>query len=146
MTSEPPDHIRDARAVWQQPQAADRAQMRPADAAPETMEQAQAAWAPQAMERYTAPGVPQHAAQPATNGMAVAGMVLGITSLIFCWWGLFTLAQVVLAIVFGAKGLQRANAGGGGKGMATAGLVCGIIGAIFYVTFGVLTLGVGFLI
>jgi ABC-type phosphate transport system permease subunit len=84
--------------------------------------------------------------QPA-SGQAVAALVLGITGIVFCWWGLGTLAQVVLAIAFGVKGMQKADAGlAGGKGMAQAGLVLGIVGACLYLLVGVLTLGAGFLI
>ena len=73
-------------------------------------------------------------------------MILGITSIVFCWWGLFTLAQIVLAIVFGVKGLGRANAGAGGKGMAQAGLICGCVGALFYLIIGIFTVGIGLFI
>jgi hypothetical protein len=65
---------------------------------------------------------------------------------VFCWWGVFTLAQVVLAIVFGAKGISKANAGASGRGQAVAGLVCGCVGAVFYLIFGIATVGIGFLI
>jgi Domain of unknown function (DUF4190) len=92
---------------------------------------------------WAAPAYPQ--AAPG-NGMAVASLVLGITSIIFCWWGLATLAQVVLAIVFGCLGMSRAASGARGRGMAIAGLVCGCVGALFYLLFGVFTLGIGFLI
>ena len=80
------------------------------------------------------------------NGLAIAGMILGITSVVFCWWGLLSLAQVVLAIVFGGVGLSRANRGAPHKGMAVAGLVCGLIGAVFYLMLGIFSLGVGLLI
>jgi hypothetical protein len=55
---------------------------------------------------------------------------------------------VVLAITFGAVGMRRADAdaGAGHKGMAVAGLVRGIVGAVAYLSFGVLTLGAGFII
>jgi hypothetical protein len=73
-------------------------------------------------------------------------MILGITSILFCWVGLLTLAQVVLAITFGSIGIRKANRGASSKGMAVAGLTCGIVGAFLYVIFGVGTLGVGFLL
>ena len=84
-------------------------------------------------------------AQPG-NGLAVAGMVLGITSIIFSWWGVFSLAQVILAIVFSSIGIQHANRGASHKGMAVAGLTCGIIGGLLYVLIGLASLGVGFFI
>lgn len=80
------------------------------------------------------------------NGLAVTGMILGITSIVFCWLGIFTLAQVVLAITFGSIGIRKANRGASHKGMAVAGLTCGIVGAVLYVIFGILTRGAGFLI
>jgi hypothetical protein len=73
-------------------------------------------------------------------------MVLGITSIVFCWWGIFTLAQVVLAIVFGGVGIHKANRGADKKGMAIAGLACGIVGFLAYLIFGIATAGVGLLI
>jgi hypothetical protein len=151
MSYEPPEHIREARKVWQQPD--ETAQMpRPQygnvyDATAPTW-QAQGAVVPQHAQ-YVQPyvsGYPQVQAQAQGNGMAVASMVLGITSIVFCWWGLATLAQVVLALVFSIRGIQKANAGAGGKGMAIAGLVCGLIGGIAYLIFGVATLGAGFII
>lgn len=89
-------------------------------------------------------GVPVRPAQG--NGLAVASLVLGITSIVFCWWGLFTLVQVVLAVVFGGVAIRAANQGAGHKGLAVAGLACGIAGFIAYVLFGIATLGVGFVI
>lgn len=95
----------------------------------------------------TQPAGPQlpAVAQPG-NGLAVAGMVLGITSIIFCWWGVFSLAQVVLAIVFSSIGIQHANRGAAHRGMAVAGLTCGIIGGMLYVVIGLVSFGVGFFI
>ena len=88
------------------------------------------------------------APQPQTsNGLAIASMILGITSIFFCWWGLFTLAQVVLAVVFGGVGISKANnQNGAHKGMAIAGLSCGLVGFIAYLIFGIASAGVGFLI
>jgi hypothetical protein len=80
------------------------------------------------------------------NGLAIASLVLGITSVVFCWWGLLTLVQVVLAVIFGGVAIRAANHGAGHKGMAVAGLACGIAGFIAYALFGVSTLGIGFVI
>jgi hypothetical protein len=79
------------------------------------------------------------AIRPEGSGFGVAALVLGICSVVFCWWGLVTLAMVVLAVTFGAKGLARP-----GRGMAIAGLSCGLVGAAAYLIVGVATLGVGF--
>jgi hypothetical protein len=153
VSAEPPDHICEARAIWQHPD--ETAQMpRPQygsisdSALPANTWQQQGAGAPQHgqyLQPY-APGYPQVQARAQGDGLAVASMVLGITSIVFCWWGLATLAQVVLAIVLGVKGMRRADAGAGGKGMAIAGLVCGCVGALAYLIFGVATLGAGFII
>lgn len=78
----------------------------------------------------------------APSGLSVASMVLGILTLPFFWWGLATLAMVVLAITFGAIGIGRP----GGRGMATAGLVLGSVGALIYLIWGLFTLGVGLLV
>ena len=99
-------------------------------------------WQPSPQGSY----LPQAQGQAGSNGMAVASLILGITSIVFCWWGLFTLAQVVLAIVFGIKGMHRADAGAGGKGLALAGFVCGCVGGALYLVAGIFTLGVGFFI
>jgi len=96
-----------------------------------------------------APYTPYGAAQPAStsgNGMAIASLVLGITSIVFCWLGALTLAQVVLAIVFGCIGISRANNGAPDKGQAVAGLVLGLVGLGAYLVLGAITLGVMWLI
>ena len=71
----------------------------------------------------TTPGWTITPANPpqAANGLAIAGMILGITSIVLCWWGILSLAQVVLAIVFGGIAIDRANRGAPHKGMAIAG-------------------------
>ena len=103
----------------------------------------QNAWA----SPYAAPQQAGFAAvRPQSNGMAVASLVLGITSIIFCWWGIFSLVQVVLAIVFGCIALSRANRSGGRAPMAIGGIICGSVGAVCYLIFGILTLGAGLFI
>jgi len=80
------------------------------------------------------------------NGLAVASLVLGITSILFSWWGVFTLAQVVLAVVFGGVGISRANRGAAHKGLAIAGLALGIIGLVIYFFIGLVSFGIGWVI
>lgn len=58
-----------------------------------------------------------------TNGMAVAGLVLGILGILIPFLG-------ILGLIFGAIGLSKANRGAGGKGMAIAGVVLGIVGTL----------------
>jgi hypothetical protein len=105
-----------------------------------TMNQAHLSYTPQPYSYAQSPAV------VTGNGQAVASLILGITCILFSWWGVFTLAQVVLAIVFGASGRKRAARTGQGGGMATAGLVLGIVGCVIYILFGIFSLGVGFLI
>jgi hypothetical protein len=71
--------------------------------------------------QYGAPGVPA-GGQP-QNGMGTAALVLGILGLL-CGGVL-----AILAIIFGAIGVSKANKGlATNKGAATAGLIMGIIG------------------
>jgi hypothetical protein len=70
--------------------------------------------------------------QPRVDGLAVAGMVLGILGIFLGWlW----LTPPILGIIFGAVGLHRINNSGGritGNGMAVAGLTLGIIGTVLW--------------
>jgi hypothetical protein len=69
--------------------------------------------------------------QPQGNGMAVAGLVLGILGLVLCWASILGWILALLGIIFGGLGMSKANKiGGKGKGMAVAGLVCGVLGLI----------------
>ena len=89
------------------------------------------------------PGAPAMAMTTESNGFAVAALVLGILSLVlfFTIWIPFLLG--VLAIVFGALGISRANKiGGKQKGLAIAGLVCGAVGMVIAVLFIVLIVNV----
>ncbi|MEJ7596560.1 MAG: DUF4190 domain-containing protein [Kofleriaceae bacterium] len=76
------------------------------------------------------------------NGLAVAGLVLGIVALVFFWIPFLNWILAILAIIFGAVGNSKANKiGGKGKGMAIAGLVMGILGAILGVVFVMFIVG-----
>jgi hypothetical protein len=137
------------------PQQPGQAQAFPAQALPAQAPPAQD-WAPVPAPQYAPVGYPQQfpqagympqmAASTASNGMAVASLVLGITSIVFCWWGLATLAQVILAIVFGIKGMNQAAAAAPGRGMAVAGTVLGCVGGLIYLLLSIFTSGVLFLI
>jgi prepilin-type processing-associated H-X9-DG protein len=72
-----------------------------------------------------APGPPAPAPQT-TSGKAIASLVLGICSLVFC------LLAGIPAIIFGVLGLgdiNRSRGMLGGRGMATAGIILGGLGS-----------------
>lgn len=103
----------------------------------------------------THPGYgPQWAPAPASypaqsrrgNGHAVAALVLGITSIVFCWLGLLALAQWILALVLGGIGISNANRGASGKGLAVAGVVLGAVGMALYIVLGAVTGGALFIV
>ena len=63
------------------------------------------------------------------NGLAVAGMVLGILGLLFFWIPFLNIIVNGVGLALSSAGLSRAGKiGGAGKGMAVAGLVCSLIG------------------
>ncbi len=61
------------------------------------------------------------------NGLAIAGMILGIVGLVgLCiWW--IGLPCAVVGLVLSIMGKNKAKATGTGGGMATAGIVCSVI-------------------
>jgi hypothetical protein len=83
---------------------------------------------------YYPPTPPQygyHPQQRAGHGKAIAALVLGIGSIVFCWLIFFDAVLVIPGLIFGLLALSETKANGGsGRGMALAGLVCSIIGAL----------------
>jgi hypothetical protein len=75
------------------------------------------------------------AVRPRTSGLAIASMVLGILSLVFCWFTYIGVPVGILAIIFGGIAMSQTGRDPtlGGRGMAIAGLVCGIIGIAIWV-------------
>jgi len=59
------------------------------------------------------------------SGMGVAGFVLGLLGLIFCWVPFLGLILCALGIIFGAIGINKPK-----KGLAIAGLAMGLVGGI----------------
>lgn len=92
-------------------------------------------------------GVPPYPMGPPVqtgNGMAVAGLVLGILSVPLFVANWLDMIIAILAIVFAAIGLRRARQGRAGrKGMAVAGLVLGVIGLIAATVFLVVLVMLG---
>ena len=78
-------------------------------------------WAPSPYAPYPGVGVPLNQPQQG-NGLAVAGLVLGIISM-FTWWFLFTLPIPIVGIILSVLGRRSATR----RTMATWGLVLSII-------------------
>lgn len=67
------------------------------------------------------------------KGKAIAGLVLGIVSLVLGWWGILSLLALPMAIVglvLSVMGGKQLKAAGQPSGIATAGLVLGIIAVV----------------
>ena len=67
----------------------------------------------------------KHKLEGESNGLAIAGFVCSIVGLV-----IFGFILGVLAVIFSAIGLKRAEAGAKGRGFAIAGLIIGIIDII----------------
>lgn len=81
---------------------------------------------PQPYGQYGRPQAPQ------PNGLATAGMVVGIISVVLFWVPFLGIVLGILAISFGGVGVARANRGATNKGQAVAGLVLGIVCLALY--------------
>ena len=69
--------------------------------------------------------------QPKSSGMAIAGLIMGIFTLVFCWVPVVGFILGILGLIFSIVGITKKN--GGAKGAAIAGLVMTILGAIISV-------------
>lgn len=71
------------------------------------------------------------------GGFSVAGFIIGIMALVFCWVPFFGLTLSILAVIFSAMGMKR-----GKTGLAIAGLILGLVAMItaIIVTLGVLAI------
>ena len=87
------------------------------------------------------PNVAPAPPQQGGNGLAVAGLVLGILSLVLFWIPFLGILLGILGLIFGGIGIGRANKVGKGKGMAIAGLVMGILGILIGLTWIFLIVG-----
>ena len=68
--------------------------------------------------------------QQGGNGIAIAGLVTGILSVVLFWFPFLGVILGLLGAIFGGVGIGKANRVGKGKGMAVAGLVTGILGIL----------------
>jgi hypothetical protein len=62
------------------------------------------------------------------NGLAVASLVLGISSIALFFTVVFPFILGTLAVIFGVIGWTKANKGAPQKGLAIAGSICGAFG------------------
>ncbi|MBX9679902.1 MAG: hypothetical protein K2X38_14160 [Gemmataceae bacterium] len=73
-----------------------------------------------------------------TNGLAIAGMVLGIVAIVFaiipCLWLVWYIGLTIalVGVVLSGIGLATANKTGSGKGMAISGLALSIVSIVIY--------------
>ena len=67
-----------------------------------------------------------------TNGMAIAGFVLGLFSVFSCVCCCCSTPAATLGLIFSSMGLSRVNTGQaqGGRGMAIAGILLSILGLL----------------
>ena len=78
---------------------------------------------------------------PATNGMAIAGLVLAICAVVLSWLPFVNFVCWVLGLVFSSIGLKNANRGAPYRGMAIAGLAISLAGIVLIIL--VVIIGVG---
>ncbi|MDI3408156.1 DUF4190 domain-containing protein [Streptomyces cavernicola] len=84
---------------------------------------------------YPQPPAPAPAAPQGGNGLAVAGLVLGIIGLVVSLIPVLNVVVwplAILAVIFGGVGLARSSKVGKGKGAAITGLVTGILSVIMF--------------
>lgn len=82
-------------------------------------------------------------ARPASNGMGVAALVLGILAVLGCWTVVGGVLLGILAVVFGFVGRGKAKRGEATNGgMALAGLICGAVGIVLAAAFVTLLVAV----
>jgi hypothetical protein len=70
------------------------------------------------------------------NGRAITALVLGIGSIVFCFFSVLDALLVIPGLIFGFIATSEAKAAGGtGRAMAVAGLVCSIVGGVLAAVF-----------
>jgi hypothetical protein len=81
---------------------------------------------------------------PRGHGKAIAGLVLGIVALVFCWFPFLDVPVWTAGLVFAILGLSDAKKGAGGRGLSIAGLTCAILATVANIAITVLIFVVGF--
>jgi uncharacterized membrane protein len=64
------------------------------------------------------------------NGMAVAGLVLGIVALLLCWFPPAGVVLGLVGLVLSIVGLAKSRSRGSGRGAAIAGLILSIVAIV----------------
>jgi hypothetical protein len=81
---------------------------------------------------------------PQGNGVAVAGMVLGIVTLVLSWLWFISIPAGIVGLILSIIGKAKAKKVGKGNGMALTGLILstiGIIIAVIVVIVGIIAIG-----
>lgn len=92
--------------------------------------QQQASGPPQAYGQGYGPQQYFQAQQAPSNGMGVAGFILGLLGLVFFWFPFLGLILAVLGVILGGVGMSNGRKSGAGTGLAIAGLVLGLIALV----------------
>lgn len=78
-------------------------------------------YAPQQPQpQYAQPQYPQYAPVRQSNGLGIAGFVVSLVALLFCWLPYFNAITALTAVILSAIGLKKLP-----KGLAIAGLIIG---------------------
>lgn len=76
-----------------------------------------------------------------SNGLALAGMIIGIVAVTTCWvpfaYLVSGLAGGIVAVVLSHLGRAAARRGAGGGGKALAGLICGYAAIVLSIANGI---------
>lgn len=91
----------------------------------------------QSHEQHTQQGAETQPANPTgvnqqNNGIAIAGLILGVASVILSWIPFIPYITAILAIIFGAIGMKKGNAH---RGLAIVGLATGVLTFVLKIGF-----------
>lgn len=66
--------------------------------------------------------------------MAIASLVLGISSIVLFWLGWLALIAAIVGVVIGSVAINKANKTGASYNMAKAGVICSWIGIVLIIS------------